>query len=141
MGAVSRGVWGGKVEVGEGEAVVMHSQSSMAHYPSSQFQPIAHEVDYSHPRSVLRGFAEIDHVEQGESPSTAGDSEAGPLCLCVCAGEQSRIDHLVFVVHGIGEHHDLSFRCLVDCGKQLYWTSFQCQQILLLQCCVIKQCA
>ncbi|CAI8002526.1 SEC23-interacting protein [Geodia barretti] len=94
MGAVSRGVWGGKVEVGEGEAVVMHSQSSMAHYPSSQFQPIAHEVDYSHPRSVLRGFAEIDHVEQGE---------------------QSRIDHLVFVVHGIGEHHDLSFRCLVDC--------------------------
>lgn len=33
------------------------------------------------------------------------------------AGEQSRIDHLVFVVHGIGEHHDLSFRCLVDCGR------------------------
>ena len=57
------------MEVGEGEAVVMHSQSSMAHYPASQFQPITHDIDYSHPRSVLRGFAEIDHVEQGECHS------------------------------------------------------------------------
>ena len=56
--------------MGEGEAVVLHSQSSMAHYPASQFQPITHDVDYSQSRSVLRGFAEIDHVEQGlVSPS------------------------------------------------------------------------
>ena len=123
MGAVSRGVWGGKVEVGEGEAVMMHSQSSMAHYPSTQFQPIAHEVDYSHPRSVLRGFAEIDHVEQGESPPLLVIVQLVPLC----AGEQSRIDHLVFVVHGIGEHHDLSFRCLVDCGKHYTGPHFLCQ--------------
>ena len=34
-------------------------------------------------------------------------------------GEQSRVDHLVFVVHGIGAHHDLSFRSLVDCGKSV----------------------
>ena len=67
MSAVGSGVWGGQVAVGEAEAVVMHSQSSMAHYPASQFQPIAHDRDYSHPRSVLRGFAEIDHVEQGPS--------------------------------------------------------------------------
>ena len=33
------------------------------------------------------------------------------------SGEQSRIDHLVFIVHGIGAHHDLSFRSLVDCGE------------------------
>ena len=65
MSAVGSGVWGGRVEVGDGEGVVMHSQSSMAHYPVAQFQPITHEVDYSHPRSVLRGFAEIDLVEQG----------------------------------------------------------------------------
>ena len=32
-------------------------------------------------------------------------------------GEQTRVDHLVFFVHGIGAHHDLSFRRLVDCGK------------------------
>ena len=65
MSAVGSGVWGGRVEVGGGEGVVMHSQSSMAHYPASQFQPITHEVDYVPPRSVLRGFAEIAHVEQG----------------------------------------------------------------------------
>ena len=100
------------MEVGEGEAVVFHSQSSMAHYPASQFQPITHEVDYSHPRTVLRGFAEIDHVEQG----TTLPSPRSPVQHSLYTGEQSRIDHLVFVVHGIGEHHDLSFRCLVDCG-------------------------
>lgn len=65
MHAVESGVWGGRVEVGEGEGVIMHSQSSMAHYPAAQFQPPSHEVDYAHPRSVLRGFAEIDHVDQG----------------------------------------------------------------------------
>lgn len=32
-------------------------------------------------------------------------------------GEQSRIDHLVFVVHGIGPACDMSFRKLVDCGE------------------------
>lgn len=65
MRAVESGVWGGRVEVGEGEGVIMHSQSSMAHYPAAQFQPPSHEVDYAHPCSVLRGFAEIDHVDQG----------------------------------------------------------------------------
>ena len=38
-------------------------------------------------------------------------------CSLYSSGEQSRIDHLVLVVHGIGAHHDLSFRSLVDCGK------------------------
>ena len=38
------------------------------------------------------------------------------LSLCCAAGEQSRVDHLVFVVHGVGPVHDLSFRSIVDCG-------------------------
>ena len=38
------------------------------------------------------------------------------LLFPLCTGEQSRIDHLVFVVHGIGRHCDLSFRTLIDCG-------------------------
>ena len=33
------------------------------------------------------------------------------------------MDHLVFVVHGIGAHYDLSFRGLVDCGKFLLKTT------------------
>lgn len=33
------------------------------------------------------------------------------------SGEEHKIDHLVFVIHGIGAYHDLSFRTLVDCGE------------------------
>ncbi len=44
----------------------MHSPSAIVHYPASHFRPtVDHEVDYAHPKSVLRGFAEVDKVEQG----------------------------------------------------------------------------
>ena len=36
--------------------------------------------------------------------------------MLILTGEQSRIDHLVFVVHGIGPVCDMAFRKLVDCG-------------------------
>lgn len=36
--------------------------------------------------------------------------------LCV-TGEPNKIDHLVFVVHGIGPVCDLRFRSIVECGK------------------------
>lgn len=34
-------------------------------------------------------------------------------------GEPSQIDHLVFVVHGIGPYADLKFRSLIECGKYI----------------------
>lgn len=37
------------------------------------------------------------------------------IVLLLTTGEQSRIDHLVFVVHGIGPVCDMAFRKLVDC--------------------------
>lgn len=93
--AISQGVWNRRVEMTGGDAVILHSPSAIVHYPPSHFQPtVDHEADYGHPRSVLRGFAEREKVEQGE---------------------QSRVDHLVFLVHGMGAHADLSFRSLVDC--------------------------
>jgi len=39
------------------------------------------------------------------------------ISFCVGPGEELKVDHLVFVVHGIGAHCDLSFRSLVDCGE------------------------
>ena len=55
------------MELEDGEAVVMHSQSAIAHYPASHFrQALDHEQDYSQTRTVLRGFAELDKVENGE---------------------------------------------------------------------------
>lgn len=37
----------------------------------------------------------------------------------VTIGEDRVIDHVVFVVHGIGPLAELSFRNLVDAGKQI----------------------
>ena len=33
------------------------------------------------------------------------------------SGEPAQIDHLVFVVHGIGPIADLRFRNIIECGK------------------------
>ena len=35
------------------------------------------------------------------------------------ADETEKIDHLCFVVHGIGEGCDMKFRPIVDCGKNV----------------------
>ena len=56
------------MDLSAGEAIIMHSPSAIVHYPSSHFKStVDHEVDYAHPRSVLRGFAEIDKVEKGKT--------------------------------------------------------------------------
>ena len=77
--AATSGGWGCRVEVAEGETVVMHSESSIAQYPISLSRPIPHSVDYSLSRAVLRGFAEIDHVEQGAPWNVP--SHASLLCV------------------------------------------------------------
>jgi len=33
------------------------------------------------------------------------------------SGESQQVDHLMFVVHGIGPGCDLRFRNIVECGK------------------------
>ena len=45
------------------------------------------------------------------------------LLLLLFTGEHSRIDHLVFVVHGIGPVCDMAFRKLVDCGMSSMYYS------------------
>ena len=70
--AMSQASWNRRVELGSGEAVVMHSHSAIVHYPtaSSQFAPYSPSEDTATaPKSVMRGFAEIDKVEPGESVS------------------------------------------------------------------------
>lgn len=32
-------------------------------------------------------------------------------------GEPAQIDHLIFVVHGIGPIADLNFRNIIECGR------------------------
>ena len=42
--AVVRGNWNCRVELSNGEAVVIHSPTAMVHYSSQYFQPLNHEV-------------------------------------------------------------------------------------------------
>ena len=37
--------------------------------------------------------------------------------LISMSGERKEVDHLVFVVHGIGPVADLKMRSIVECGK------------------------
>lgn len=48
------------------------------------------------PRVVKRGVDEFDEIADGEP---------------------SQIDHVVFIVHGIGPTCDLRFRNIIECGK------------------------
>ena len=52
-----------------------------------------------------------------------------PLLTCIetisigpssFSGEPAQIDHLIFVVHGIGPIADLNFRNIIECGKYMY---------------------
>ena len=52
------------MQLSGGEYVVMHSHSAIVHYPSSH-HGMNIEEESSHPKSVLRGFAEIEKVETG----------------------------------------------------------------------------
>ena len=38
------------------------------------------------------------------------------LLMLFFLGEPAQIDHLIFVVHGIGPIADLNFRSIVECG-------------------------
>ena len=42
-------------------------------------------------------------------------------CVCFFSGEPAQIDHLIFVVHGIGPIADLNFRSIIECGRYNYY--------------------
>ncbi len=53
------------MELSDGESVIMHSQSAIVHYPSQPNGSTTVSDDLSHPKSVLRGFAEVEKVDSG----------------------------------------------------------------------------
>lgn len=56
------------------------------------------QSEAARPRVVKRGVADFDKISDGES---------------------SEVDHLVFVVHGIGPVCDLRFRNIIECGESV----------------------
>ncbi|KAG7511581.1 SEC23-interacting protein isoform X2 [Solea senegalensis] len=95
--AVSTNQWHRRLEFPSGETIVMHNPKVIV-----QFQPSSIPDEWgttqdgqTRPRVVKRGLDD-DHDE-------------------VPDGELSKVDHLVFMVHGIGPVCDLRFRSMVEC--------------------------
>lgn len=94
--------WQRRVEFSNGEAVVFHSANAMVHYLSSAspdawgntpVSPNTYADGTQHrPRVVKRGVDEFD----------------------IDTGESETVDHLLFLVHGIGSACDLQFRSVVE---------------------------
>ncbi|XP_009879816.1 PREDICTED: phospholipase DDHD2 [Charadrius vociferus] len=97
MIAVTLDEWKKKLESPSREIIILHNPKLMVHY-----HPVATSDDWGstpteqgRPRTVKRGVENI----AAEIPS----------------GEPLQIDHLVFVVHGIGPACDIRFRSIVQC--------------------------
>uniref|UniRef100_A0A8C5RBF4 DDHD domain containing 2 n=1 Tax=Laticauda laticaudata TaxID=8630 RepID=A0A8C5RBF4_LATLA len=89
--------WKKKLESPNKEVIILHNPKLMVHY-----QPVTVTDDWGvspaeqgRPRTVKRG---VDNISV-EIPH----------------GEPTQIDHLVFVVHGIGPACDIRFRSIVQC--------------------------
>ncbi|KAJ6658704.1 hypothetical protein lerEdw1_019864 [Lerista edwardsae] len=89
--------WKKKLESPSREIIILHNPKLMVHY-----HPIATSDEWStspteqgRPRTVKRGVENIS--------------------VDIPSGEPPQIDHLVFVVHGIGPACDIRFRSIVQC--------------------------
>ncbi|XP_021092465.1 phospholipase DDHD2 isoform X4 [Heterocephalus glaber] len=97
MLAVTLDEWKKKLESPSREIIILHNPKLMVHY-----QPIAGSDEWGstpteqgRPRTVKRGVENIS--------------------VDIHCGEPLQIDHLVFIVHGIGPACDLRFRSIVQC--------------------------
>ncbi|KFW10426.1 Phospholipase DDHD2, partial [Fulmarus glacialis] len=97
MIAVTLDEWKKKLESPSREIIILHNPKLMVHY-----HPVATSDDWGstpteqgRPRTVKRGVENI----AAEIPN----------------GEPLQIDHLVFVVHGIGPACDIRFRSIIQC--------------------------
>lgn len=103
--ACNTNTWNRRLEFDNGESVVMHNPNVIVHFkPSSSFDEWG-TVDYHpgehgvmRPRVVKRGVEDFEQIEDGEL---------------------AKIDHLVFIVHGIGSFCDLRFRNVIECTDGL----------------------
>lgn len=88
--------WPRRVELSAGEYIMMHNANVMVHFvPNNENENWSGEDSVARPRVVRRGIADIeDEIDDGEP---------------------AQIDHLIFVVHGIGPIADLNFRSIVEC--------------------------
>ncbi|XP_029645752.1 phospholipase DDHD2 isoform X2 [Octopus sinensis] len=113
--AIFNNLWHKKLEFPGGETIVMHNPNVIVHFqtssqpdewgtinlsPSNESQYAGLQSVYSLPGEQMRPRV----VKRGiEDFATVYDGETG------------KIDHLVFIVHGIGPVCDIRFRSIVEC--------------------------
>uniref|UniRef100_A0A8C4HSC9 Phospholipase DDHD2 n=1 Tax=Dicentrarchus labrax TaxID=13489 RepID=A0A8C4HSC9_DICLA len=101
MIAVTLDEWKRKLEFPNGETIILHNPKLIM-----QYQPIGLQDEWvSSPSEQTRLFFKV-------VPTV----DAFVLIfLCVFPGEPEKVDHLVFMVHGIGPACDLRFRSIIQC--------------------------
>ncbi|XP_018525046.1 phospholipase DDHD2 isoform X1 [Lates calcarifer] len=97
MIAVTLGEWKRKLEFPTGETVILHNPKLIMQYQPIGLQDewVSSPSEQTRPRTVKRG---VDNISV-EIPD----------------GEPEKVDHLVFMVHGIGPACDLRFRSIIQC--------------------------
>lgn len=113
--AVLNNTWHKRLEFPGGETIVMHNANVIVHFTASSqpdewgmvqgMSPMVGEG--MRPRVVKRGVEDFATIEDGEP---------------------SQIDHLVFVVHGIGSFCDVKFRNIVECVDDFRSISLELQK-------------
>lgn len=98
--AIERNEWHKRIELPGKDTIVMHNPNVIVHFQASS-QPDewgnvqqTYKGDQMRPRVVKRGVDDFGTVEEGEAVD---------------------VDHLVFVLHGIGDMCDVRFRNIVEC--------------------------
>uniref|UniRef100_A0A8C2ZJ74 DDHD domain containing 2 n=1 Tax=Cyclopterus lumpus TaxID=8103 RepID=A0A8C2ZJ74_CYCLU len=97
MIAVTLDEWKTKLELPNGETIILHNPKLIMQYQciGLQEEGVPSPSWQTQPRTVKRGVNNIS-VE-------------------IPAGEPEKVDHLVFMVHGIGPACDLRFRSIIQC--------------------------
>lgn len=95
--ALTKDEWKKKLEFPTGETVILHNPKLIMHYQPifAQDDWVSSPSEHSRPRTVKRGVDSI-FVE-------------------IPDGEPEKVDHLVFMVHGIGPACDFRFRSIIQC--------------------------
>ncbi|KAF7660175.1 hypothetical protein LDENG_00286670 [Lucifuga dentata] len=97
MIAVTLNEWKKKLDFPSGETVILHNPKLIMQYQPIGLQDewVSSPSEQTRPRTVRRG---VDSISV-EIPD----------------GEPEKVDHLVFMVHGIGPACDLRFRSIIQC--------------------------
>lgn len=96
--AVETGKWHERLELPGRQTVVMHSATVMVQLPSWGDVEDWGSAQEARPRAVKRGLDGVACPEEGEPP---------------------QVDHVVFVVHGVGSACDLRLRTVEECLEDM----------------------